>query len=106
MSAQLTREQAIEFAEAGKWEAMSFRERAEFQLEQDLMCMPFDKFHEAVERTLDRSVWTHEFADRDRLRDELAGKRPKATMDEVFGSLARLASDKPVVIVKLDGSPS
>ncbi len=58
---QLTKEQAIEFAENGAWKEMTFRQRAEFQMLQRLLCMPFDIFHGAVEKTLGRPVYTHEF---------------------------------------------
>lgn len=58
---QLTEEQAIEFSESGAWKEMGLRQRAEFQILQGLLCMPFDVFHEAVEKTLDRPVYTHEF---------------------------------------------
>lgn len=97
--AQFTPEQAIDFCESRKWESMSHRERAEFQMEQDCLCMPFDVVHEAMEKALGRSVWTHEFADRDRLREELAGTRPAATMKDVFDSLDRLTGGKPVIVV-------
>lgn len=59
---QMTEEQAIEFAESGAWKDMSLRQRAEFQMLQHLLCMPFDIFHEAVEKTLGRPVYTHEFS--------------------------------------------
>lgn len=58
---QLTKEQAIELAKNEAWKEMTFRQRAEFQILQRLLCMPFDVFYEAVEKTLDRPVYTHEF---------------------------------------------
>jgi len=58
---QLTKEQAIQFAETKAYESMSQREIAEFQLEQDKLCMPFDVFHKAITETLARPVYTHEF---------------------------------------------
>jgi len=57
---QLTREEAIAFADAKKWETMSKKEIAKFQMEQRLLCMPFDVFHEAVEHTLGYPVFTHQ----------------------------------------------
>jgi hypothetical protein len=102
MSEQLTYDQAVAFFDEQKWLPMTNRERAEFQMEQDKLCMPFDVFHKAIEEALGRPVWTHEFAERERLRAEMAGTRPKATMDDVFDSLARLAGDKPVIVI--DGS--
>lgn len=103
MTTQFTEEQAIEFYDSKKWELMSPRELAEFQIDQDLMCVPFSKFHAAMETALDRSVWTHEFANRVRLRDELMGKRPQATLSDVFGSLAEVMGNKPIVVIATEG---
>lgn len=58
---QLTKEQAIEFFENESYKDMSYREIAEFQINQQKLCMPFGIFHEAVEKTIGRSVFTHEF---------------------------------------------
>lgn len=71
---QYTREQAIEFAESGKWKEMSFEERAKLQLKQEKLLMPFSVFHEAVEKATGHAVWTHQFASEefwDVLRTEL-----------------------------------
>jgi len=73
---QLSKDEAVAFAEGKQWEPMTLRERTEFQLFQDRLCMPFGVFHEAVEKALGRPVWTHEFADRQRLQDELRGLGP------------------------------
>ena len=40
---QLTREQAIAFGENKLYEGMTSRQIAEFQMEQDLLCMPFNQ---------------------------------------------------------------
>ena len=45
---QLTKEQAIAFAENNCYENMTYRQIAEFQMEQDRLCMPFGVFHEAM----------------------------------------------------------
>lgn len=58
---QLTTEQAIAFSEDKSYKGMSYQEIAEFQINQKKLCMPFDVFHEAVEKTLKRPVFTHEF---------------------------------------------
>jgi hypothetical protein len=71
---QLTKEQAIAFCENKCYEGMTYRQIAEFQIEQDRLCMPFDIFHEAIEKTLGRPVFTHEFAFADGLRKELYGE--------------------------------
>lgn len=64
----ITKEQAIKLAESKFWESMSYREIAEFQLNTECLCMPFEIFHEVIEKTLDRPVGTHEFASLDILK--------------------------------------
>jgi hypothetical protein len=66
----MNKEDAIQLYESKFWEPMSFQERAKFQMFEEKLCMPFDVFHEAVEKTLGRSVFTHEFAF-DGIKDEL-----------------------------------
>jgi len=58
---QLTKEQAIEFHDSKAYESMTDRQKAEFQMGQKLLCMPFDVFHEAITNALGRDVYTHEF---------------------------------------------
>src|SRR3990167_3850044 len=78
---QLTKKQAIEFFESNAWEKMSHEERATFQLKQDRLCMPFDKFHESIEVLLGRPVYTHEFGlNRDGLIQEAEGKAHSPTL--------------------------
>jgi hypothetical protein len=75
MIEQLTKEEAIEFHDSGKWKDMSFKQKATLQISQEKLCMPFDVFHEAVEKTIGRPVFTHEFgvnADGIRAEIELA----------------------------------
>jgi len=80
---QLTKEQAIAFGENKCYEGMSYRQRAEFQIEQQFLCMPFDIFHEAVEKTLGRPVFTHEFAFADSIKKELYGEKEPPTFEEI-----------------------
>lgn len=93
---QLTREQAIAFHDSGAWKRMSAKERAAFQMEQDKLCMPFSEFHSAIEETLGRQVFTHEFGlNRDGLRAEMEGKAKAPTLAEI---LAMLPAEKTVVL--------
>lgn len=92
---QLTKEQAIAFAKNKLYETMTYRQRAEFQIEQRLLCMPFDVFHEAMEKTLNRPVFTHEFAFRDELRKELYGEKDAPTFEEI---LDLIPSGKRIVL--------
>lgn len=94
---QLTKEQAIAFAENKLYEAMTYRQRAEFQIEQRLLCMPFDVFHEAVEKTLNRPVYTHEFAFKDSLRKELYSEKEAPSFEEI---LDLIPADKRIIIFK------
>ena len=75
MIEQLTKEQAIAFHDNEQWKGMSFKQKATLQISQEKLCMPFDVFHEAVEKTIGRPVFTHEFvvnADGIRAEIELA----------------------------------
>jgi hypothetical protein len=104
MNDQLTREQAIAFGESRAWESMSEAQRARFQIEQNRLCMPFDVFHRAVEKTLGRPVWTHEFGlNRDGLRAELAGTGPAPTMKKI---IAMLPADKVLLVALASGEAS
>lgn len=85
---QLTKEQAIKFLESKSWESMSNREIASFQLQQDLLCIPFSRFHEAVEKTLNRPVFTHEFGlNRQGLIDELLNGAEPPSLDEIINMI-------------------
>lgn len=53
---QLTREQAIAFAENKGYEGWTARQIAEFQLQQRKLCVPMDVFHKAIEEALGRPV--------------------------------------------------
>ena len=74
---QLNEQEAIEFHDSNAWKSMSHQELAEFQVNQPLLCVPFEKFHEAVEATLERPVYTHEFADAEALQNEIKQKLNK-----------------------------
>jgi hypothetical protein len=94
---ELTEAQAKALAESKFWEPMSHRERAEFQLFTRRLCMPFSVFHEAMEKSLGRPVWTHEFADQESLQQELMGHRPPPSFDEIMNMIP--AKNRIVVVV-------
>ena len=72
----MTKEEAIALYESKFWETLSFEERAKFQLFEPLLCMPIDIFHEAIEKTLGRGVYTHEFGlNMEGLKKELLGEK-------------------------------
>jgi hypothetical protein len=96
---QLTKEQAIKFAEDRLWLNMSLRQRAEFQAVQKRLCMPFDIFHEAVENTLGRPVFTHEFGlNMDGIKKELFEDARAPTFEEILGMIPE---DKRVILLRL-----
>lgn len=92
---QLTKEQAIAFAENKLYEGMTSRQIAEFQLNQELLCMPFSVFHKAIEEALGRPVWTHEFAFSENLKQELMGERDAPTFEEI---IELIPADKRIIV--------
>ena len=95
---QLTKEQAIALHDSKEWENWTDAEIAAFQMEQNKLCVPFSRFQQAVESVLGRPVWTHEFAGRDGLRDEMSGRIPKATFSDVLDKIPERLREKTVVI--------
>jgi hypothetical protein len=94
---KITKENAIKLYESKFWEGMSFFERAKFQLLTDLLCMPFDIFHEAIEKALKRPVYTHEFGlNYGGLVRELLEGTPPPTLEEI---LNLIPVDKRVVVI-------
>lgn len=57
----MKKEQAIALYESKFYEELDDYEKVKFQLFEEVLCMPFDVFHEAIEKTLGRPVFTHEF---------------------------------------------
>jgi hypothetical protein len=81
----MTFTQAIKLHDSGFWKAMSYRDRAMFQLFEDKLCMPWPVFHEAMCKALDRPVYTHEFGlNREGLQKELLGELPAPSLEEIL----------------------
>lgn len=90
------KEKAIALYDTGWWKGKTHRELAKFQLFTNELSMPFEVFHEAIEKALGRPVWTHEFGlNFDGLCMELLGEKDAPTMDEI---LALIPADKLIVI--------
>ena len=81
---QLTEKQAIEFGNSGVWKEWTPEQIVRFQLFQDRLCMPFDKFHEAIEKVLKRPVFTHEFGSHSNIIKEYLGAKEPPTFDEII----------------------
>jgi hypothetical protein len=96
---QITREEAILIHDSKLWEDWTHRQRAEFQLTQRCLAMPFGVFHEAVEKALGRPVWTHEFGlNWAGLVRELRGDLPPPTMQEIID----LIPPEKLIVVERD----
>jgi hypothetical protein len=70
---QLSKEAAARCYECGHYLNWSDIFRAEFQSQQEHLCMPFNVYQKALEASLGRSIATHELGDRNRLIAELSG---------------------------------
>lgn len=97
---QLTRQEAIAFFDSKAWEGWTSRQIAEFQLEQDRLCIPMEVFQKAMQEVLGRPVFTHEFAFRDRLLAELYGDAPHPTFEEI---VSLIPEEKRIIIFKEGG---
>lgn len=96
---QLSREKAIEFYNSKLYEDWTPRQIAEFQMEQNLLCVPFDLFHESMEKALGRPVFTHEFGlNRDGLKKELYGEKEPPTLEEIINLIPK---DKQIIFINL-----
>lgn len=81
----MTKDQAVRLANSRFWENLTFRERALFQLFEERLCMPFPVFQEAVEKSIGRPVFTHEFAlNVEGLQKELLGESNPPTLQEII----------------------
>lgn len=83
----MTRKQALKLAETKFWETMSDKDIVMFQLFEERLCMPFDRFQEALQAVLNRPVFTHELAFADALRKEVLGEKPAPTLEEIMNLL-------------------
>jgi hypothetical protein len=80
----MTKDAAVALYDSGFWKQMSHEEIAKFQIMEDRLCMPFEAFHEAIEKTLGRPVFTHEFGlNREGLIKELFHGAPAPTLEDI-----------------------
>ena len=66
----------------------------QMQLWQSKLAMPFRVFHEAAETVLNRPVYTHEFAQPERLQKEYLGEMQPPSLSEI---MAMLPQDKVIL---------
>ena len=103
----MEKEDAIKLAESGWWKDLPADVIVAFQLYERRLCMDFGDFHKAVEESLGRPVWTHEFADVEGLRAEFEGKRPPevnpiASAERIFRKLGREDLIDKMIVVETD----
>lgn len=90
------KELAIAYYDTEWWKDKSYRQIAEFQLFTAELCCPFNVFHEAVEKSLNRPVFTHEFGlDYDGICKEFLGEKEPPNMNEI---LSLIPQEKLIVI--------
>jgi hypothetical protein len=80
----MEKEQAILLAKSRFYEDWSANDIVAFQLFTERLCMPFDIFHQAVEKILGCPVWTHEFGSWGHLQEEFMKIKPKPSLKEIF----------------------
>lgn len=79
------RPRAIALFESKWWLQRSAREIAKFQLFTAELCLPFEIFHRALEETLGRPIWIHEFGfNVEALAQEFLDERDAPTLQEIF----------------------
>ena len=89
-------EKAIALYESEWWKEKSYREIAEFQLFTAELSCPFHVFQEAVEKSLGRPVFTHEFGlNYAGLCKEFLGEKEPPTMNEI---LHMIPQEKLIVV--------
>lgn len=93
---EMTRDEAIAYAESGEWKNLTDQELVALQLHQRCLCIPLNEFQRAMEVVLGRPVWTHEFADPHRLKEEYLGIVPTATLEDVLNVFP---SDNRIIVV-------
>jgi len=96
MHTALTRKQATALYESSFWKSLAYVERARFQLSEERLCMPFEVFVEAVERSLGRTVTVGEILNSTALLSAISGEPRPLEIDEL---VALLPEDKRVLLV-------
>ena len=97
---QITKQNAVDIHDSGRWKEWSDEYLVYFQLHQKRLCVPWSVFREAIERVLDRGVWTHEFAQPENLRAELEGTIPAPTMEQIVEQLEDMVGPERVIVLE------
>jgi hypothetical protein len=79
------KENAIRLYESGWWKGKTARDITQFQLFTAELCLPFGDFHQALEESLGRSVFTHELGlNLQGLIGEFMGTSPAPTLEQII----------------------
>jgi len=86
---QLTKDQAIKFAQSEIWKDMTDQQIVEFQLFQPRLCMPFEEYLRAISAVLKRDVSVHEIrlSNYDALKAEFLGEKHPPTLEEIINMI-------------------
>jgi hypothetical protein len=90
------KKRALALAETKWWEGKPYRDIAKVQLFTAELCCPFSIFHEALEKSLGRPVYTHELGlNYDGICQEFLGERDPPTIEEIINMIPK---EKRIVI--------
>jgi len=93
----MTEKQAIALSESGFYKTMTHKQISMFQMFERRLCMPFNVFHEALEKTLGRPVYTHELGfNAEGIKKELLGEKEPPTLEEIINMIPE---DKRILVV-------
>ena len=82
---KIEKDKALELFNSKWWLDKTPEEIVRFQLFTDRLCLPFDKFHQALESALNRPVWTHELAfNYPGICSEFLKEKPAPSMEEIM----------------------
>ncbi len=93
---QLNKEEAVRFYKSGEWKKWSNEDIVKLQLFQNCLCVSFERFYKAIEKVLERPVWTHEFAYIELLQEEYYKLKGKPSMKEIVNLIPK---EKRVIVV-------
>lgn len=94
---EMTLQEANTMLESKWWINKSNDEITKRQLFNDRLIMPWGLFHTAVEKSLGRGVYSHEFARPENLRKEFLGLADAPSMQDILDQIPK----EKLVIVKI-----
>ena len=75
---------------------MTPRQIVDLQLPQKRLCVPFNVFQGAISAVLGRAVYTHEFANAERIKQEVFNGAEPPTFEEI---LAMIPGGKEIIVI-------